>query len=58
VLVATFVINRVGAYFDQQQEDDLATRGLGVAQYVILIAQHTTSVRAGHPVVNADGVVD
>jgi signal transduction histidine kinase len=58
VLVATFVINRVGAYFDQQQEDDLATRGLGVAQYVILIAQNTTSVRAGHPVVNADGVVD
>jgi signal transduction histidine kinase len=58
VLVATFVINRVGAYFDQQQEDDLATRGLGVAQYVILIAQNTSSVRAGHPVVNADGVVD
>ncbi|MBI3751435.1 MAG: HAMP domain-containing histidine kinase [Chloroflexi bacterium] len=58
ILVAMFVINRVGAYFDQQQEDDLVARARGVAQYVILIAQSTSSVRAGHPVVTADGLVD
>jgi signal transduction histidine kinase len=58
VLVATFVINRVGAYFDQQQEDDLLARAGGVAQYVVLIAESTSTVRAGKPVVSADGVVD
>ncbi|HEX5240375.1 MAG TPA: HAMP domain-containing protein, partial [Candidatus Limnocylindrales bacterium] len=58
VLVATFVINRVGAYFDQQQEDDLLARAGGVAQYVVLIAESTSSVRAGNPVVSATGVVD
>jgi signal transduction histidine kinase len=41
-LVAVLVINRLGAYFDQQQLDDLSTRARGVAQYVILIAEGTT----------------
>jgi len=58
VLVGALVVNRVGAYFDQQQEDDLAARAGGVAQYVVLIAEGTSSVRAGNPVVHADGVVD
>jgi signal transduction histidine kinase len=58
LLVGTIVVNRVGAYFDQQQEDELAARATGVAQYVILIAQSTGTVRAGHPVVNSDGIVD
>ncbi|HEX7949027.1 MAG TPA: HAMP domain-containing sensor histidine kinase [Candidatus Limnocylindrales bacterium] len=58
ILVALFVINRVGAYFDQQQQDDLTARAQGVASYVILIAQSTGSIRAGHAVVSADGLVD
>jgi two-component system OmpR family sensor kinase len=58
LLVGAIVINRVGAYFDQQQEAELAARASGVAQYVILIAQSTSTIRAGHPVVSSDGVVD
>jgi signal transduction histidine kinase len=38
-LVAVLVINREGAYFDQQQKDDLTTRALGVAQYVANVAE-------------------
>ena len=37
-LVGLLVVNRLGAYFDQQQEDELAARARGVAHYVILIA--------------------
>jgi signal transduction histidine kinase len=58
VLVALLVINRVGAYFDQQQQDDLEARANGVGQYVILVAQDTATIRAGKDVVSADGVVD
>jgi two-component system sensor histidine kinase BaeS len=58
VLVALLVINRVGAYFDQQQQDDLEARARGVGQYVILIAQDTATIRAGNDVVSPDGVVD
>jgi signal transduction histidine kinase len=58
ILVGVLVINRVGAYFDRQQEDDLAARAHSVAQYVILIAESTSSVRAGNPVVSPTGVVD
>ena len=57
-LVGLLVVNRLGAYFDQQQQDDLAARARGVALYVIEIAERGTSVRAGRPVVSADGVVD
>ena len=57
-LVGLLVVNRLGAYFDQQQDDDLAARARGVAQYVILIAEGTSTVRAGRPVVSEDGVVD
>jgi len=57
-LVGLLVVNRLGVYFDQQQEDDLAARARGVAQYVILIAESTASVRAGRPVVTSDGIVD
>ena len=57
-LVGLLVVNRLGAYFDQQQDDDLAARARGVAQYVILIAESTSTVRAGRPVVSADGVAD
>lgn len=57
-LVGLLVVNRLGAYFDQQQEDDLAVRARSVGQYVILIAEGTSTVRAGRPVVSEDGVVD
>jgi signal transduction histidine kinase len=57
-LVGLLVVNRLGAYFDQQQEDDLASRARSVAQYVIVIAEGTSNVRAGRPVVSADGLVD
>ena len=57
-LVGLLVVNRLGAYFDQQQNDDLQSRALGVAQYVVLISESTSSVRAGHPVVSPEGVVD
>jgi signal transduction histidine kinase len=57
-LVGLLVVNRLGAYFDQQQDDDLAARARGVAQYVILIAESTGTVRAGRPVVSIDGIVD
>jgi signal transduction histidine kinase len=58
VLVAALVINRVGAYFDQQQHDDLEARARGVGQYVLVIAEGTSTVRAGRDVVSPDGVVD
>lgn len=57
-LVGLLVVNRLGAYFDQQQEDELTARAHGVAQYVILVAESTDSIRAGRPVVSADGIVD
>ena len=57
-LVGLLVVNRLGAVFDQQQADDLATRARGVAQYVILISESTSSVRAGRPVVSSAGAVD
>jgi signal transduction histidine kinase len=57
-LVGLLVVNRLGAYFDQQQVDDLATRARGVGQYVVLVTQRTSTVRAGRPVVSRDGVVD
>ncbi len=55
ILVALLVVNRVGAYFEQQQEDDLTARARNVAQYVVLIAESASSIRN---VVSADGVVD
>ncbi len=58
LLVGLFVVYSVNAYFDQQQQDDLEARANGVGQYVILIAQDTSSIRAGKYVVSADGVVD
>ena len=57
-LVGLLVVNRLGAYFDQQQQDDLAARGRGVALYVIEIAERSTSVRSGRPVVSEDGELD
>ena len=57
-LVGLLVVNRLGAYFNQQQEEELAARAQGVAQYVILIAESTDSVRAGRPVISEAGVVD
>jgi methyl-accepting chemotaxis protein len=57
-LVGLLVVNRLGAYFDQQQADDLQSRARSVGQYVVLVAESQSSVRAGNPVVSADGVVD
>jgi signal transduction histidine kinase len=57
-LVGLLIVNRLGAYFDQQQAEELQTRALGVAQYVILIAENTEPVRAGRPVVTDAGIVD
>src|SRR5512145_3159944 len=53
-LVGALVINRVGAYFDQQQQDDLTTRSQGVAQYVFLIAEGVSPVR---PVITDGGAI-
>ena len=58
-LVGLLVVNRLGAYFDQQRDDDLLARARAVGQYVILIAEGTSSIRAGRPVVSAEnGLVD
>ena len=57
-LVGLLVVNRLGAYFDQQQRDDLQSRADSVARYVIDTAERTESVRAGRPVVTADGEID
>jgi len=57
-LVGLLVVNRLGAYFDQQQADDLQSRAHSVGQYVILVAENASTVRAGRPVVSEDGVVD
>jgi len=57
-LVGLLVVNRLGAYFDEQQKDDLAARARGVAQYVIDLAEQQESIRAGHPVVSGDLEVD
>jgi signal transduction histidine kinase len=55
-VVAALVINRVGAYFDQQQRDDLQARARGVAEYVAIIADTTTG--GIHPVVSTLNIVD
>jgi signal transduction histidine kinase len=57
-LVGLLVVNRLGAYFDQQQSDDLVARASGVAQYVIVRAENTDRVRAGRPVVSLGGIVN
>ena len=57
-LVGLLVVNRLGAYFDQQQDADLEARASSVAQYVILIAESTSAIRAGRPVVSEQGIVD
>ncbi len=57
-LVGLVVVNRLGAYFDQQQNEDLAARARGVAEYVRIVAESTDSIRAGRPVVTAEGLVD
>jgi signal transduction histidine kinase len=57
-LVGLLVVNRLGAYFDQQQADDLQSRARSVGQYVVLVAEGRSTIRAGRPVVGADGVVD
>jgi len=57
-LVGLLVVNRLGDYFDRQQDADLRARATGVGNYVVLIAESTSSVRAGRPVVSAAGIVD
>ena len=57
-LVGLLVVNRLGAYFDQQQVDDLAARARTVAQYVILTVERTSAVRNARPVISAEGIVD
>jgi signal transduction histidine kinase len=57
-LVGLLVVNRLGAYFDQQQDADLEARASSVAHYVILIAESTNTIREGRPVVSEQGVVD
>src|SRR5207342_3020764 len=54
-LVGLLVINRLGAYFDQQQRDDLKARASGVAAYVFLVADNASPLR---PVVARDGTVE
>jgi two-component system, OmpR family, sensor kinase len=57
-LVGLLVINRLGAYFDQQQADDLRSRAAAVASYVIELAEGRESIRATRPVVSVDGELD
>jgi signal transduction histidine kinase len=57
-LVGILVVNRLGAYFDQQQADDLQSRARSVGQYVVLVADSQLTIRAGRPVVSAEGIVD
>jgi sensor histidine kinase regulating citrate/malate metabolism len=57
-LVGLLVVNRLGAYFDQQQSDDLTSRATGVAQYIVLVSESTDEIRAGHPVVDEDAIVN
>ena len=57
-LVGMLVVNRLGAYFDQQQHDDLQSRAAGVARYVIDVAESTADIRAGNPVVTVDGALN
>ena len=54
-LVGLLVVNRLGAYFDQQQTADLRARATGVAQYVVRIAESTESIRNARPVVSPEG---
>jgi signal transduction histidine kinase len=55
-LVAVLAINREGAYFDQQQRDDLSARSRAVATYVQNVADLATG--ATGPVVNTNGLVN
>ncbi|HJP87842.1 MAG TPA: HAMP domain-containing sensor histidine kinase [Candidatus Limnocylindrales bacterium] len=55
-LVGLVVVNRLGAYFDEQQRDDLTARAITVGQYVINAAE--SQVLSGRAVVSADGIVD
>jgi signal transduction histidine kinase len=57
-LVGLLVVNRLGAFFDQQQRDDLRSRADSVARYVIDVAESTSQVRAGRPVISIDGEID
>ena len=57
-LVGVLVVNRLGAYFDQQQTEDLRSRAAGVARFVIDVAENASSVRGGWPVVSVDGELD
>ena len=57
-LVGLLVVNRLGAYFEQQQTDDLRTRADAVARYVIDVAEAQDRIRAGRPVVTIDGELD
>ncbi|HXG25574.1 MAG TPA: HAMP domain-containing sensor histidine kinase [Candidatus Binatia bacterium] len=54
-LVGLLVVNRLGAYFDQQQRDELQARADSVARFVIDTAQNAATVR---PVVTPDGELD
>ena len=55
LLVSLLVLNRLDAYFTQQQEVDLRDRAETVRDTVISLARSTTSVR---PIVGGDGLVD
>ena len=57
-LVGMLVVNRLGAYFDQQQADDLQSRARSVGQYVVIISDAQTTIQAGRPVVDDNGIVD
>ncbi|HET9851932.1 MAG TPA: HAMP domain-containing sensor histidine kinase [Candidatus Limnocylindrales bacterium] len=57
-LVGLLVVNRLGAYFEQQQTDDLRTRADAVARYVIDVAEAQDRIRAGRPVISIDGELD
>lgn len=54
-LVAVLVINREGAYFDQQQRDDLSERSRGVATYI----ENVADLAAGTGIiVSTQGIVN
>jgi signal transduction histidine kinase len=55
LLVGVFVLNRLDAYFTEQQEADLRVRMQTVSAYVLALADAESE---GRPVVSLDGSVD
>ncbi len=54
-LVGAIVLNRLGAYFDQQQQDDLNSRATAVAEFVRGITENASPLR---PIVSDNATIN